>query len=89
MEWIIFGIACGIVAAMIGSRKGVGRAGFSVGILLGPIGILIAIFMEGNRKECPYCKELIHKDARVCPHCQREVMGSHTDIDANPPETPR
>ena len=58
---------------MIGAKKGAGTSGFIVGFLLGPLGILIAIFSKGDRKSCPYCKEWIHKDATVCPHCQREI----------------
>jgi hypothetical protein len=69
LAWLLFGI----VAAMIGSKKGEGCGAFILGILLGPFGILIAIFSKGNRKTCPFCKELVHKDARVCPHCQREI----------------
>lgn len=67
-------LMCGIVAAMIGSRKGAGCAGFALGFLLGPFGILIALFMGGNRKACPYCRELIHKEAIVCPRCQRDLV---------------
>src|SRR6266540_877282 len=73
MEFVIIWILCGVVAAMIGAKKGFGGSGFVVGLLLGPIGILIAIFAKGDRKSCSYCKEWIHKDATVCPHCQREM----------------
>jgi hypothetical protein len=72
MEFVILWILCGVVAAMIGAKKGVARAEFYAGLFLGPIGILIAIFSKGDRKSCSYCKEWIHKDATVCPHCQRE-----------------
>jgi ribosomal protein L37AE/L43A len=47
---------------------------FIVGVLLGPFGILIALFSQGNRKTCPHCRELIHKDATVCSHCQRDLV---------------
>jgi len=70
---IIFWIFCGLVAAAIGSKKGEAFLAFIVGALLGPLGILIAIISRGKRKKCLYCKELIHKDATVCPHCQKEV----------------
>lgn len=74
MEWVGLWILCGIIAAMIGSKKGEGCLAFILGVILGPFGILIALFSTGNRIQCPYCKELIHKDANVCPHCQREVF---------------
>jgi predicted amidophosphoribosyltransferase len=45
---------------------------FIIGVLLGPFGILIALFSQGNRKRCPHCRELIDKDATVCSHCHRD-----------------
>jgi len=60
---------------MIGARKGEGCAGLILGIPFGPFAILFALFSKGNRKTCPYCKEWVHKDASVCPRCQREILG--------------
>ena len=73
MELIFIWLACGVVAALIGNRKGEGCLAFVVGVLLGPLGILIALFSRGNRKTCPHCKELVHRDASACSHCQRDV----------------
>lgn len=70
---ILIWILCGVVAAMIGAKKGEGCGGFILGVLLGPFGILIALLSKGNRKTCPHCKELIHQDATVCSRCQRDV----------------
>ena len=70
MILLLFWLLCGVVAGMIGSNKGAGCSGFALGILLGPIGILIALLMKGNKKQCPVCKEYIHKDAIKCPKCQ-------------------
>ena len=70
---IFFWLLCGIIAAMIGSQKGEGCFAFIMGVLFGPFGILFALVSNGNRKVCPSCKELIHKDAMVCPHCQRDM----------------
>jgi len=58
---------------MIGSKKGEGCGGFVIGVLFGPLGILLAFVSSGNRKARSFCKELIHKDSIVCPHFQREV----------------
>lgn len=71
---VLIWIACGVVAAIIGSRKGEGCAAFFIGIILGPIGILLALGSSGNRRPCPFCKEMIHKEAVVCPHCQRDLV---------------
>lgn len=78
MEFLIFWIICGIVAGMIGSGKGQGCFGFIIGFLLGPIGIIIALISKGNRKQCPYCKEYINKDATRCPKCQSDLEGKIT-----------
>lgn len=69
MIWIL----CGVAAAMIGARKGEGCLAFTLGVLLGPFGILLAVLSKGNRRECPHCKELIHNKASACPRCQRAV----------------
>jgi hypothetical protein len=58
---------------MIGSRKGRGGEGFALGLLLGPIGILIAWAMKGNRRTCPACQSLIHQGATVCPFCREHI----------------
>jgi hypothetical protein len=79
MEFVVIWILCGIVAGIIGSSKGAGCSGFALGFLLGPFGILIAIFMKGDRKSCPHCKETVKKDATVCPHCQRDLAEQTED----------
>lgn len=70
--WLLFGFIAGI----IGSRKGAGCASFLWGFLLGPFGILIAIFRKGDTVTCPYCKENIRKDALVCKHCGQSLIAS-------------
>lgn len=64
-------VACGIAAAIIGSKKGEGCASFFVGFLFGPLGLLFAVLSSGNRAPCPWCKEMVHKKAVVCPYCRR------------------
>ena len=73
MEFIIIWLAFGIVGAMIGSKKDAGCFGFIMGVLLGPIGLLIAWLSKGNRIQCPYCKERIDPKATVCSHCQKDL----------------
>ena len=80
MILIVAWLACGIAAAIIGARKGEGLGGFILGVLLGPIGILIVAVSRGNRRECPACRELIHAAARICPHCRTEI-GASSDKD--------
>ena len=69
---IFFWFLCAIIASIIGSKKGEACLSFIIGLFLGPFGILVALSGKGNRKDCPYCRELIHQDATVCPRCQKE-----------------
>lgn len=73
MEIFIVLLLFGCIAAVIGAKKGEGCLAFLIGLLLGPFGIILALISKGKRKTCPHCKELIHKDAVVCSHCQRDV----------------
>ncbi len=82
MIFFIIWILCGIVAAMIGSNKGLGCFGAILGFIFGPFGILIVFFMTGDRIHCPFCKELVNYKAVVCPHCQRNIKPL---LSENPP----
>lgn len=85
MAFIVLWLICGGIAAMIASSKGgSGVIGFIVGVLLGPIGVIVSFFLgnekaaaaaqisTGERKKCPRCAELVQPDAMVCKHCNHE-----------------
>ena len=78
MEIAIFWLLCGIVSAVIGNSKGEGCFGFIIGVLLGPFGILIAIFSRGNQVDCPKCAKRIPNKATVCPFCQSSLTGQQS-----------
>jgi zinc-ribbon domain len=82
MELLAFWLLCGILAGIIASSKGgSGFLGFVVGALLGPIGVIISLFMgnsknlaekavvSGEMKKCPQCAELVLAEAKICKHC--------------------
>ena len=82
MVYLIIWIGLGAVGAMISSGKGnSGCGGFILGVLLGPIGLLIAFFSSdnekvkrkksGNTKKCPSCAEYVKNEALMCKHCGR------------------
>ena len=80
---LIIWVVCGIIAAAIASNKGdSGCFGFILGILLGPIGVIIAllsspkqaklderVLKSGKMKKCPACAELVKAEATKCRHC--------------------
>lgn len=49
----------------------------AIGVALLVAGLVAAIFQSHDRvairRECPYCREAMRKDATVCPHCRHEV----------------
>lgn len=69
----MFWALCAIVGGVVGNGKGMGGSGFVWGLLLGPIGVLVVLVSDGNRVACPFCREMIHREAKVCPRCQREL----------------
>lgn len=73
MEIVLGWFICAVISAAIGSSKGETVSAFIMGIILGPLGILVALLSSGNRIPCPACREKIHKKAAICPHCRTQL----------------
>jgi hypothetical protein len=81
--WLIFGFLSGIIA----SNKNLSFGSyFVVGVLLGPIGLVIALVSKPSTPEpttdaavwvCPYCAEQVMALAKVCKHCGRDIHPVH------------
>jgi len=81
--WLLFGLAAAIVATNKGKT---GCGWFALGVALGPFGLLFALItpkdeqaveqrslQSGDTRKCPFCAELIKREAIVCKHCRRDV----------------
>ena len=68
--WLIFG-AIGLAIGR--SFKGRPLAGFIYGVLLGPLGLVVAAIMGDARRKCPECRSAIPAGATRCRHCRADV----------------
>jgi hypothetical protein len=78
LMWLVFAVIGGALGVKGGAQAVAG--GVLVGLLLGPIGVLIMVIyaLLGPSKEsvelkrtrcCPHCAERIAKTAKRCKHC--------------------
>ena len=80
--WFIMAIVC----AMIAAKKGRSAVGFFFyGLIMWPIALVHALLLEktaetallqevgSGRYPCLFCAEFVRKEARVCPHCRRDL----------------
>lgn len=102
MEYFIIWLSFGIVAAIIASSKGRSVGGwFFLGMLFGPFSLVVGflpsmpsvtedrtqqIGESGVYKKCPFCAEVVKREAVKCKHCGSEIPGAA--IEQEEPELP-
>lgn len=64
---------CGILGGVIASAKDAGVAGFLVGALFGPLGVIAAFALDG-RPQCEKCRTRLDTRASICPQCGTERL---------------
>ena len=89
--WVGFGLPTGFIA----QGKGYGGCLWLLpGLVLGPIGLLVAIAMRPvqslqsdedlllqGRARCESCREVVMVESVKCPHCgERRVNGSDAEV---------
>ncbi len=62
-----------LIGWTIGRSKGREAFGFAMGLLLGPIGIVIVAILPAEGRRCPFCCGVIPKAAVTCMHCTKEL----------------
>ncbi|HUW14672.1 MAG TPA: zinc ribbon domain-containing protein [Anaerolineae bacterium] len=87
---VVVWFICALITAAVCEEKGHSAiAGFFLGLLLGPIGVIISAVLSrdeavlekralssGQMRKCPYCAEPVRWDAKVCRYCGRELTAA-------------
>jgi hypothetical protein len=67
--------ACAFAAGMVGSAKEATGPSVMLGLLFGPLGIVIALGLD-FRRFCPRCHGRLNRHPKMCPHCHMELKYS-------------
>jgi hypothetical protein len=74
--WSLAAIVCALIGAGVGRQRGQQDTGLLLGLLLGPVGVVVAALLPDRaeeRRPCPHCAEMIRVAASVCRFCGRDV----------------
>ena len=65
----------GVLGWLVGARKDSETFGAILGVLLGPLGVLIAALID-NRPMCQQCGTRLNASPKICPGCREAVIDS-------------
>jgi hypothetical protein len=68
--FLIFMVMCSYIGGTAAKKSGREAMGAFLGLILGPVGILIAASLRPSRlQNCPDCGRRVSKKASTCPYC--------------------
>jgi len=80
LGWLVLlGLAIVVgIAASVRGRNGVGWFFLAVAITPLIAGLLVLVLPDANySRKCPFCAELVRREAVVCKHCGRDLPPDH------------
>ncbi len=69
---VVLAIVFSELGRLVGSKKNAGGWGAVLGLMMGPLGILITVFID-NRPTCPQCSTRLNGTPVVCPGCHNSL----------------
>lgn len=85
MLYIIICLIAGFAGGAVASAKGRSSLGWFILCFILPIAIVVLLFLKeagavsGVTQQCPHCAEIIKWEAKVCPHCQRDLVSAEPE----------
>lgn len=83
--WIFWLVLAGVIGVVATARNRSGFGWFVLAVLISPLlaGLLLALLGRGDdgaravtaatHRNCPECKEVVRRDARLCKHCHSKI----------------
>ena len=76
---ILLELSSAIIAGEIAADRRARWAGFLLGFVFGPLGVMMAFWLD-RREKCPLCRERVSEDATLCPSCRSHLTWRDSKI---------